>query len=139
MCETTAKHQTKERGKGLRLLTEGGEMVEKLSINQILDEIELVFMNPVRSAHHIPDYGDASKKQCGLAESLLHTTIMHWDKFQRDLADCFLKPLKPEQKSTFDNDRLWEYVAQLNIDGQDPADILESWLKVHNPDYFEDS
>jgi len=41
-------------------------------------------------------------------------------------------------KSTFDNDRLWEYVAQLNIDGHDPADVLEAWLKEHNPDYFDD-
>lgn len=41
-------------------------------------------------------------------------------------------------KSLFDNDRLWEYVAQLNIHRHDPADILEAWLKGHQPVYFED-
>jgi|GEM_PF-1371840 len=51
---------------------------------------------------------------------------------------------KPEQdkveipKSLFDNDRLWEYVAQLMIHRHDPADILEDWLKENKPDYFND-
>ena len=42
-------------------------------------------------------------------------------------------------ETIFDNDRFWEYVAQLKIDKHDPADVLESWLKEHKPDYFEDS
>jgi hypothetical protein len=44
-----------------------------------------------------------------------------------------------KQQSIFENDRFWEYVAQIKIDGHDPADILETWLKEHNPEHFEDS
>jgi hypothetical protein len=36
------------------------------------------------------------------------------------------------------NARLWEYCAQIKIDGHDPADILEAWLKEHNPEFLED-
>ena len=43
-----------------------------------------------------------------------------------------------KQQSIFENDRFWEYVAQIKIDGHDPADILEAWLKEHKPDYFND-
>jgi len=49
--------------------------------------------------------------------------------------------IKEESKSqsTFSDPRLWEYFAQIKIDGHEPADILEAWLKEHNPEYFEDS
>jgi len=36
------------------------------------------------------------------------------------------------------NDRLWEYYAQIKIDGHEPADILEAWLKEYNPEFLED-
>jgi hypothetical protein len=43
---------------------------------------------------------------------------------------------KPQ--STFEDPRFWEYVAQIKIDKHDPADILEAWLKEHNPAFLED-
>jgi hypothetical protein len=49
------------------------------------------------------------------------------------------KGVKKKAKDIFGNDRFWEYVAQLKIDKHDPADILEAWLKEHNPDYFEET
>lgn len=126
-------------GKGVRLLIEGGELVEKPSLNQILDEIELTFMNPIRSAQYILDYGDASKGQAEMAESLLHTTIMHWDKFQRDLADCFRYPLKSEKgKSIFEDDKFIEYLCQIKVNGGNPTKILEDWIKEHTPYHLED-
>jgi hypothetical protein len=138
--------QTETIGKGVRLLIEGGKLVEKPSINDILDEIELTFMNPIRSAHILLDCGDASKVQTGMAENLLHTTLMDWGKFQRDLADCLRYPLKLEKKpggkSLFgfmEDPRFSEYVTQVQLDGRNISDIMESWLKEHNPDYFEDS
>jgi hypothetical protein len=138
--------QTETIGKGVRLLIEGGKLVEKPSINDILDEIELTFMNPIRSAHILLDCGAASKVQTGMAENLLHTTLMDWGKFQRDLADCLRYPLKlekkPGDKSLFgfmEDPRFSEYVTQVQLDGRNISDIMESWLKEHNPDYFEDS
>jgi len=45
---------------------------------------------------------------------------------------------QPEKTdSILGNDRFWEYVAQIRIDGADPADILEVWLKEHNPEFLE--
>ena len=41
-------------------------------------------------------------------------------------------------QSIFENDRFWEYIAQIQIDRHDPADILEPWMKKHHPEYFED-
>jgi hypothetical protein len=46
---------------------------------------------------------------------------------------------KDKEASIFKNHRFWEYVAQIKIDGHDPADILEPWMKKHHPEYFEDS
>jgi len=43
---------------------------------------------------------------------------------------------KPQ--STFEDPRFSEYVAQINIDGHNPVDILEAWLKEHNPEFLKD-
>ena len=43
---------------------------------------------------------------------------------------------KPQ--STFEDPRFSEYVAQINIDGHKPVDILEAWLKEHNPEFLKD-
>jgi hypothetical protein len=45
---------------------------------------------------------------------------------------------KDKEASIFENHRFWEYVAQIKIDGHDPADILEPWMKKHHPEYFEE-
>jgi len=59
-----------------------------------------------------------------------------WEKIKAD--NCKPDPEKIEiPKDIFDNDRLWEYVAQIQIDKHDPADVLEAWMKEHNPEYFE--
>ena len=41
------------------------------------------------------------------------------------------------EKSNDGNDRFWEYVEQIKIDGHDPADVLETFLAKHNPDFFK--
>jgi hypothetical protein len=41
-------------------------------------------------------------------------------------------------QSIFGNDRFWEYVAQIQMDRRDPADILEPWMKKNHPEYFEE-
>jgi hypothetical protein len=41
-------------------------------------------------------------------------------------------------KSIFDDGRFWEYVIQIRLDGHNPVDILEAWLKEHNPEHFEE-
>jgi hypothetical protein len=40
-------------------------------------------------------------------------------------------------KGTFSDPKLWGYIAQIHIDGHDPADILVAWLKEHNPEFLE--
>ena len=42
-----------------------------------------------------------------------------------------------KRKSIFEDPRFMMYVAQINIDGHNPVDILESWLKEHNPEFLE--
>ena len=51
---------------------------------------------------------------------------------------CPDKSPKPKPESTFRDPRFWEYVAQINIDGHNPTDILEAWLKENNPDFLKD-
>jgi len=41
-------------------------------------------------------------------------------------------------KSIFEDDRFLMYVAQIRLDGHDPADILKVWLKEHNPEFLKD-
>ena len=44
---------------------------------------------------------------------------------------------QPEKTDLFGNDRFWEYVDQIKLDGHDPADVLETFLAKHNPDFFK--
>jgi hypothetical protein len=48
------------------------------------------------------------------------------------------EPDKNKVGAIIGNDRLWECCAQIKIDGHDPADILEAWLREHNPEFLED-
>jgi len=67
-----------------------------------------------------------------------------WD-IRDELQSVHDKPVKTEGNnvatikpaSIFEDNRFWEFVAQIKIDKHDPADILEAWLKEHKPDYFE--
>jgi hypothetical protein len=40
-------------------------------------------------------------------------------------------------KSNDGNNRFWEYVEQIKLDGHDPSDVLETWLAKHNPEFFK--
>jgi hypothetical protein len=50
-----------------------------------------------------------------------------------------LKDTKGKEASTFEDARFWDCVAQIKIDGHNPADILKAWPKERNPKHFEDS
>jgi len=130
----------------MRLISECQEPVQKPSISQILDEIEMVCIHPFRAAYELLTSDDFCQ---GTVENLLFATLGMWEKLSDEISECFSERRKKtmeaftkmtaeEQVSIFANDRFWEYVAQLRIDKHDPADILESWLKEHNPDYFKD-
>jgi hypothetical protein len=46
--------------------------------------------------------------------------------------------MEEKRQSIFDDDRFWEYVIQIRLDGHDPVDVLEDWLKEHNPEHFQE-
>jgi hypothetical protein len=74
-------------------LEKGGVMgySEKLSVNEILDEISLKIMLPIRAAHKLMDYGSEDGDPA-LAESLLFITLEHWDKLSGEISDaCYPK------------------------------------------------
>jgi len=122
------------KGGAMRLISDLLEPGQKPSINQVLDEIQMVCMNQFRAAYELFTSDDFCQ---GTVENLLFVTLGMWDKLSDEISGCF-EDTKKEQ-SIFNDHRFWEYVAQLKIDKHDPADILEAWLKEHNPEYFEDT
>ena len=122
------------KGGAMRLISDLLEPGQKSSINQVLDEIQMVCMNQFRAAYELFTSDDFCQ---GTVENLLFVTLGMWDKLSDEISGCF-EDTKKEQ-SIFNDHRFWEYVAQLKIDKHDPADILEAWLKEHNPEYFEDT
>ena len=59
---------------------------EKPTIDQIIDEIEMVFMQPVRTAYDILACDEIND---GSAENLLYVTLGHWEKFSKEISQCF--------------------------------------------------
>jgi len=116
----------------MRLISECQEPVQKPSISQILNEIQMVCINQFRAAYELLTSDDFSQ---GTVENLLFVTLGMWDKLTDEISECFEGR---KTQNIFNNDRFWEYVAQIKIDKHDPADILEAWMKEHNPDYFKD-
>lgn len=153
--EVLLDHISRENGKQhpdaepktIRLWIENGKQVSDPSFSDILEEIETAFMDPVRSAQYLLDYGDASGKQVALSDSILNVTLLRWKKFVSDVSGffedrCRKQPKVKPEKSLFkytEDPRFSEYVAQVQLDGGDISDILESWLKEHNPDFLKDT
>jgi hypothetical protein len=61
---------------------------EKPKIGQIIDEIEMVFVQPVRTAYDILASDEIND---GSAENLLYVTLGHWKKFSKELLECSRK------------------------------------------------
>jgi hypothetical protein len=65
------------------LISNGG-LTKEPSINQILNEIQMVIMDQVKIAYYMlsDDWGQSE------AESLLFVTLAHWERISRELAQC---------------------------------------------------
>ena len=82
-----------------------------------------------KSAHFIHDQIEKAKKELSEIEERALEEPAGDSKESKEVT-------KP--KSIFEDPRFSEYVAQIKIDGHDPVDILESWLKEHSPEFLED-
>ena len=197
------------------LISEGGKIVENPSSTQIIDEISMVVMPPIRVLYELfmgnpddelmvnpratgavantlfsalerweqlsgylckPEKERATQKDEKRFQIFVHsekafiTRMMEDPEFLRAVEGLYKDPdtqdlvvrlskrleaaesceiirsleqpeaaeeAKPD-KSTFQDPRFSEYVAQIKVDGHDPIDILEAWLKEHNPEFLED-
>ena len=80
------KEKNTDRKTGFRLISEGGNMYEKPSIYQILDEISMVCINQFRAAYEMLTSDDFSQ---GTVENLLFVTLAHWERLSEDIGEYF--------------------------------------------------
>ncbi len=66
----------------VKLISEGGTAIEKPSIIQVLNEVDMVLRNPVKTAYHLLS-NDCDPSD---AESLLFVTLAHWDRISNEIA-----------------------------------------------------
>jgi len=122
------------------LISEGGVIVGNPSSIQITDEINMTVIAPIRVIYELfmgnpDDELMVNPRAIGAVANTLFSALERWEQ----LSGYLCKPKKEAKpQSTFDDHRFWEYVAQIKIDGADPADILEAWLKEHNPEFLKD-
>ncbi len=106
-------------------------------INQILDEIQMVIINQVKTAYHmLSEEWDESE-----AESLLFVTLAHWDRLSRELSLynrkhrlALAESLSAEQKirnafwdsaTEEENIALLEKIARMRKQGIDIEGLLD--------------
>jgi len=59
---------------------------EKPTIDQIIDEIEMVFMQPIRTAYDILSCDEINDGRAS-AENLLYVTLGHWEQFSKEISE----------------------------------------------------
>lgn len=119
-----------------------GEIPE---LEHVIQEIDMTLMTPLRAAYYLMSSDEIDDS---MVEQMLFVILGQWVDFEKELFE-YINDIEATRKkvkestaatkdSIFENARFWEYVAQIKIDGHDPANVLESWLKKHNPDHFKD-